>query len=88
MMRPPGLEVAKQPLVDVEVEDVRNLKVGSIHQHQIAADHNVCVVRGRRWKLHFEFMRARPHLSSQINRHIPANHDLPLQSGRKPVALG
>jgi hypothetical protein len=74
--------------VDVEVEDVCDLEVGAIHEYQVAADYDVRVVRGR-WRQHdFEFVRAGLHLSSQINRHIPANHYLTLQAGRKPVALG
>jgi hypothetical protein len=74
--------------MNVEVENVHDLKIGAIHEHQVAAYHDVRVVRRRRRKHHFEFMRAWPHLSSQINRQISANHYLTLQAGRKPVALG
>lgn len=63
VMRPPGLEVVRLLLVDIEVEDVGDLEVGAIHQHQVAADHEVRIVRGRRRKHHFEFMRAGLHLS-------------------------
>src|ERR1700689_175662 len=87
-MWPPGLEVAGQLLVNVQVEDVRDLEVGAIHQHQVTADHNVRIVRRRRRKHDFEFMRAGPHLSPHINGHIPANYDLALHSGGKTVALG
>jgi len=70
------------------VEYVRDLEVGPVHEDQVAADHNVRVVRGRGRKHNFEFVRAGPHLSPQIHRHIPANYYLAFQAGGKPVALG
>ena len=74
--------------MDVEVEDVRDLEVGAIHQHQVAADYNMRVMRRRRREHHFQFMRAGLELSSQVNRDVPANYDLSFQARRKVVALG
>ncbi len=84
----PGLEVERQRLVNIEMKDVGDLEVGAIHEHQVAADYDVRVIRRRRRKHYFEFMRAGPHLSPHIHWHKPANYDLALHSGRKTVAIG
>ena len=70
------------------MKDVGDLEVGAIHEHQVAADYDVRVIRRRRRKHYFEFMRAGPHLSPHIHWHKPANYDLALHSGRKTVAIG
>lgn len=75
-------------LVEVEVEDVNDLKIGAVHQHQVAADENVCVVRGRRWKHDLYFMRAGLHVRTHTDRQNSMHHQEPFLSGRQPIALG
>src|ERR1019366_5596022 len=61
--RSPGREVAKVcVLVDIEVENIHDLKVRPIEQDQIAADHNVRIVRRGRRELPFQVGRAGTHL--------------------------
>jgi len=70
------------------MEDVCDLEVGTIHQYQVAADHDMGVVRRRRRKHDFEFVRTRVHLAPQIRREISADYQATFQAGRKAVALG
>ena len=60
-------------LVEIEMKDVDDLEVGAVHQHQVAADENMSVVRGRRRKHDLHFVRAglhvRPHAGRQNAMH-------------------
>jgi len=70
------------------VQYIRNLKVGSIEQNQIATDHNVRIVRRRRRQFPFQVGRAGLHLLLKSWRQRSTNHELALQSRWKAVALG
>lgn len=61
-------------LVDIEVENVGDLEIGSIDQDQIATDHEVRVVRRRRRKHDFKFSRTGLHLSLKPRRQGSTNH--------------
>lgn len=65
-------------LVDLQVENIGDLKVHTIDQDQIAADHDVRVVRRWRRKHHFQFPRARPHLFLKSRRQSSTNDQLAL----------
>jgi hypothetical protein len=60
-------------LVDFEMENIRDLKVRTIDQDQIATDHNVRVIRRRRREHHFEFPRAGLHFLLKARRQSSAN---------------
>jgi hypothetical protein len=70
------------------MENVCDLKIYAIDQDQIAADHNVRVIRRRRREHHFEFPRAGLHFLLKARRQSSTNHQLALQSGRKTIAFG
>ncbi len=77
--RSPGREVASVCLlVDIEVENIHDLKVRTVEQDQIAADHNVRIVRRGRRELPFQVGRTRTHLFLKPWRQSSANHQLAL----------
>ena len=61
-------------LVDFEMENIRDLKIRTIDQDQIATDHDVRVIRRRRREHHFEFARAGLHFLLESGRQSSANH--------------
>ena len=88
-MRTPGREVAGEKLlVDIEVENVGDLEVAAVVEHQIPADHDVNKVRWWRWKHHFEFARAGLHSAAQAGRQSSIDDQLALQTGWQIIALG
>jgi len=88
-MRTPGLEVAGEKLlVDVEMEDVGDLEVGAVVEHQIPADHDMDEVRRWRRKHHFYFARAGLHSATQAGRQRSVDDQLALQAGRQVIAFG
>jgi hypothetical protein len=74
-------------LVQVEVEDIDDLEVGSIDQHQVASDENVNMIRGRRRQERFYFPRARLHFAAESVGKGSAKNQLALQPRRKTIAL-
>ena len=88
-MRTPGLEVAGEKLlVDIEMEDVGDLEVGAVVEHQIPADHDMDEVRRWRRKHHFYFARAGLHSATQAGRQRSVDDQLALQAGRQVIAFG
>jgi len=67
-----------ESLVDLQLENIRDLKVHAINQYQIAADHDVRVVRRRRRKHYFKFPRAGLHFFLEPRRQSSANYKLAL----------
>ena len=87
-MRPPGAKWRLRLLVNVEMEDVGDLKVGAVIQHQISADHDMHVIRRRRRKHHFNFARTGLHSAAQAGRQSSVDDQLALQAGRQVIAFG
>jgi len=61
-------------LVDFEMENIRDLKIRTIDQDQIATDHDMHVIRRRRREHHFEFPRAGLHFFLEARRQSSTNH--------------
>jgi hypothetical protein len=76
-----------QLLIDFKVEDVGDLEVGAIYEHQIASNEDVYVTRRRRREHHLQLMRAGLHSAAQARRKSAANDDLPLKSRSQSIAL-
>jgi hypothetical protein len=74
-------------LVEVEVENVGDLEVGAVIEHQISADHDVDIVRGRRWQHHFQLARTRLRVHAYFKWQRLAYNETPLKTGRQTVAL-
>lgn len=72
----------------VEVEDVADLEVDAVIQHEIAAYERMDVVGRRRRQHRLQFVRARPDSAAQARRQRAADDQLPLKSRRQAVALG
>jgi K+-sensing histidine kinase KdpD len=70
------------------VEDVGDLEVRAVVQHQIATDYDMHVIRGRRRKHDLQFAGAWLHISAKARRQSPADHQLALQSGRQTIVPG
>ena len=65
-------------LVDLQVENIRDLKIHAIEQYQIATDHDVRVVRRRGRKHYFKFPRAGLHFFLEPWWQSSANYELAL----------
>ena len=57
-----------------EVEDIGHPKTDSIHEHQVAANENVGVVRRRRWEHCFQFTWAGLHFLLQAGWQRTVHH--------------
>jgi hypothetical protein len=70
------------------VENICNMKVRPVEQNQIAADHDVRVIRRRRRENALQIGRAGLHFFLKPRRQGSVYHQLTLQSGRKTITLG
>ena len=70
------------------MQNVCNLKTHTIYQHDIAANHDVGIVR-RRWRKHrFQLTGTGLNLFLKAGRQSPIDNQLSLEPRRKAVALG
>jgi hypothetical protein len=74
--------------IDVEVHDICHLEADTIHQHDVATDYDMGVIRRRRREHHFQFSWARLHSPPKAWRQRSVDYKLPFEPGRKTVALG
>ena len=69
------------------MEDVGNLEVDSVIEHEVPANDSVDIVRGRRRKHHFQLVRARLRMHADFGRQRLAYDQTAFEPGRQTVSL-
>ena len=73
--------------LQLEMNDIHHHVGAAVHEYHVPADHHMRTAWRRRRQPMLNFLRTRHHLLAQSRRQGPAHPQLPLQPGRKLVAL-